>query len=58
MVCWSFQLPSSDIYFSCPHGAALNVTPEHLDRHYTFEVCGGKARLFGTRSDDFAVLAG
>jgi UDP-N-acetylmuramoylalanine--D-glutamate ligase len=39
-------------------GAALNVTPDHLDRHYTMEnYAEAKARLFANqRQDDFAVL--
>ncbi len=42
-----------------PHiGAVLNVTPDHLDRHYTFErYAAAKARLFeNQRPGDFAVL--
>ena len=36
----------------------MNVTPDHLDRHYTFEkYAAAKARLFeNQRPDDFAVL--
>jgi UDP-N-acetylmuramoylalanine--D-glutamate ligase len=39
-------------------GAALNVTPDHLDRHYTFErYTAAKARLFENQTAaDFAVL--
>jgi len=39
-------------------GVALNVTPDHLDRHYTFEnYAEAKARLFlNQRAGDFAVL--
>jgi UDP-N-acetylmuramoylalanine--D-glutamate ligase len=38
----------------------LNVTPDHLDRHKTFEAyTDAKARIFeNQRSDDFAVLNG
>ncbi len=36
----------------------LNVTPDHLDRHYTFEnYTAAKARIFENQtSDDFAIL--
>jgi UDP-N-acetylmuramoylalanine--D-glutamate ligase len=36
----------------------LNITPDHLDRHRTFEAyAGAKARIFeNQQSDDFAVL--
>ena len=39
-------------------GAALNVTPDHLDRHYTMErYAEAKGRLFvNQRPGDFAVL--
>jgi UDP-N-acetylmuramoylalanine--D-glutamate ligase len=53
----SFQLETITEFR--PHiGAALNVTPDHLDRHYTFEkYAAAKARLFeNQRADDFAVL--
>ena len=41
-------------------GADLNVTPDHLDRHYTFEkYAASKARLFENQlSEDLAVLNG
>lgn len=53
----SFQLETSDT-FRAHIGAALNVTPDHLDRHYSFEAyAAAKARLFTTqRPGDFAVL--
>jgi UDP-N-acetylmuramoylalanine--D-glutamate ligase len=53
----SFQLETISS-FRAHIGAALNVTPDHLDRHYTFEkYAAAKARLFeNQRSDDFAVL--
>ena len=53
----SFQLETIST-FRAHIGAALNVTPDHLDRHYTFEkYAAAKARLFeNQRPDDFAVL--
>ena len=53
----SFQLETIST-FRAHIGAALNVTPDHLDRHYTFEkYAAAKARLFeNQRSGDFAVL--
>ena len=53
----SFQLETIST-FRVHIGAALNVTPDHLDRHYTFEkYAAAKRRLFeNQRSDDFAVL--
>ncbi len=53
----SFQLETIST-FRAHIGAALNVTPDHLDRHYTFEkYAAAKARLFENQhSDDFAVL--
>lgn len=53
----SFQLETIST-FRAHIGAALNVTPDHLDRHYTFEkYAAAKARLFeNQRADDFAVL--
>ena len=53
----SFQLETIE-RFRAHVGLALNVTPDHLDRHGTFEVyAGAKARLFETqRPGDFAVL--
>ena len=53
----SFQLETIST-FRAHIGAALNVTPDHLDRHYTFEkYAAAKERLFeNQRSDDFAVL--
>jgi UDP-N-acetylmuramoylalanine--D-glutamate ligase len=53
----SFQLETTES-FRAHIGAALNVTPDHLDRHYTMEnYAEAKARLFvNQRADDFAVL--
>jgi UDP-N-acetylmuramoylalanine--D-glutamate ligase len=53
----SFQLETIET-FRAHIGAALNVTPDHLDRHYTFEnYAEAKARLFlNQRAEDFAVL--
>jgi UDP-N-acetylmuramoylalanine--D-glutamate ligase len=53
----SFQLETTES-FRVRIGAALNVTPDHLDRHYTLEqYADAKARLFtNQREGDFAVL--
>lgn len=53
----SFQLETIDS-FRARIGACLNVTPDHLDRHHTFEnYAAAKGRLFETqREGDFAVL--
>jgi UDP-N-acetylmuramoylalanine--D-glutamate ligase len=53
----SFQLETTGS-FRAHIGAALNVTPDHLDRHYTFErYAAAKARLFeNQQAGDFAVL--
>jgi UDP-N-acetylmuramoylalanine--D-glutamate ligase len=53
----SFQLETIST-FRAHIGAALNVTPDHLDRHYTLEkYAAAKARLFENQtSSDFAVL--
>jgi len=53
----SFQLETTET-FRAHIGAALNVTPDHLDRHYTMEnYAQAKARLFvNQREGDFAVL--
>jgi UDP-N-acetylmuramoylalanine--D-glutamate ligase len=53
----SFQLETIDT-FRAHIGAALNVTPDHLDRHYTLEnYAEAKARLFvNQRTGDFRVL--
>ncbi len=53
----SFQLESIN-HFQAQIGACLNVTPDHLDRHHTFEnYANAKARLFETQQEnDFAVL--
>ena len=53
----SFQLETTET-FRAHIGVALNVTPDHLDRHHTFEnYAAAKGRLFATqRAGDFAVL--
>ncbi len=53
----SFQLESIE-NFRATISACLNVTPDHLDRHHTFEAyADAKAKLFETqRSGDLAVL--
>jgi UDP-N-acetylmuramoylalanine--D-glutamate ligase len=53
----SFQLDTAET-FHARIGAALNVTPDHLDRHYTLEnYAAAKARLFDTQqAGDSAVL--
>lgn len=53
----SFQLETTET-FHAHIGAALNVTPDHLDRHYTFEnYAAAKGKLFANQTaDDFAVL--
>ncbi len=53
----SFQLETIDT-FRVNIGVVLNVTPDHLDRHYTLErYAAAKARLFeNQRAGDFAVL--
>jgi UDP-N-acetylmuramoylalanine--D-glutamate ligase len=53
----SFQLETTET-FHAHIGAALNVTPDHLDRHYTLEnYAEVKARLFDTqRADDWKIL--
>jgi UDP-N-acetylmuramoylalanine--D-glutamate ligase len=53
----SFQLETISA-FRAHIGAALNVTPDHLDRHYTLKkYAAAKGRLFeNQRPDDFAVL--
>jgi UDP-N-acetylmuramoylalanine--D-glutamate ligase len=53
----SFQLETTDT-FRAHIGAALNVTPDHLDRHHTFErYTAAKGRLFANQGKgDFAVL--
>lgn len=53
----SFQLET--IYnFRAKIAVCLNVTPDHLDRHHTFErYAAAKGRLFETQTEeDFAVL--
>jgi UDP-N-acetylmuramoylalanine--D-glutamate ligase len=53
----SFQLETIE-KFRAHIGVCLNVTPDHLDRHHTFEnYANAKARLFETQfPGDFAVL--
>jgi UDP-N-acetylmuramoylalanine--D-glutamate ligase len=53
----SFQLESIRS-FRAQIAACLNVTPDHLDRHYTLErYASAKSRLFETQqAGDFAVL--
>ena len=53
----SFQLETIES-FHPKIAAVLNVTPDHLDRHYTFEnYAAAKARIFENQSaGDFAVL--
>ena len=53
----SFQLETIT-QFRCEIAACLNVTPDHLDRHHTFETyAGAKGRLFETQKPgDAAVL--
>jgi len=53
----SFQLETTE-KFHARIGAALNVTPDHLDRHYTLEnYAAAKGRLFDTQhAADCAVL--
>jgi UDP-N-acetylmuramoylalanine--D-glutamate ligase len=53
----SFQLESIE-RFRAKIGACLNVTPDHLDRHHTFDAyAAAKGKLFaGLGTEDFAVL--
>jgi UDP-N-acetylmuramoylalanine--D-glutamate ligase len=53
----SFQLETTE-EFRANIGVAMNVTPDHLDRHHTFEnYAAAKGRLFETQTaSDFAVL--
>jgi UDP-N-acetylmuramoylalanine--D-glutamate ligase len=53
----SFQLESI-VHFRASIAACLNVTPDHLDRHHTFDsYANAKGRLFDTQqASDFAVL--
>jgi UDP-N-acetylmuramoylalanine--D-glutamate ligase len=53
----SFQLETIR-EFRAKIGVALNVTPDHLDRHHTFQsYAAAKGRLFETQqAGDFAVL--
>lgn len=53
----SFQLETTQT-FHAHIGAVLNITPDHLDRHYTMEnYAAAKARIFVNQTTaDFAVL--
>ena len=53
----SFQLETVET-FHAHIAVVLNITPDHLDRHHTFEnYAAAKARIFGNQTaDDFAVL--
>jgi UDP-N-acetylmuramoylalanine--D-glutamate ligase len=53
----SFQLETMGSY-RVPIAVCLNVTPDHLDRHHTFEnYAAAKGRLFQTQQpEDYAVL--
>ena len=53
----SFQLESVE-HFRASIGVCLNVTPDHLDRHHTFErYVAAKGKLFSSlTAGDFAVL--
>ncbi|HEY2392334.1 MAG TPA: UDP-N-acetylmuramoyl-L-alanine--D-glutamate ligase [Candidatus Angelobacter sp.] len=53
----SFQLESIE-QFRPWVAAILNITPDHLDRHHTFQAyVDAKARIFeNQRADDFAIL--
>jgi UDP-N-acetylmuramoylalanine--D-glutamate ligase len=53
----SFQLESIE-HFRAKIGVCLNVTPDHLDRHHTFEAyAAAKGKLFSKLgAGDFAVL--
>jgi UDP-N-acetylmuramoylalanine--D-glutamate ligase len=53
----SFQLETIDT-FRAHIGVVLNITPDHLDRHYTLErYAAAKARVFeNQRAGDFAIL--
>lgn len=53
----SFQLETTET-FRAHIGSVLNVTPDHLDRHYTMEnYAAAKGRLFANQTaNDFAVL--
>lgn len=55
----SFQLETVQTFRS-RIAVILNITPDHLDRHRTFEAyAGAKARIFeNQQSDDFVVLNG
>ncbi|HVX67645.1 MAG TPA: UDP-N-acetylmuramoyl-L-alanine--D-glutamate ligase [Bryobacteraceae bacterium] len=53
----SFQLETIS-HFRARIGVCINVTPDHLDRHHSFEnYANAKARLFETQQPgDFAIL--
>lgn len=53
----SFQLETT--YLFCPHiSVVLNITPDHLDRHYTFEnyLLVKSKMVISLRESEFAVL--
>ncbi|MFL6414813.1 MAG: UDP-N-acetylmuramoyl-L-alanine--D-glutamate ligase, partial [Bryobacteraceae bacterium] len=52
----SFQLETT-FQFQAKLGACLNVTPDHLDRHHTFEAyAAAKGRLFAMQAFDAAAV--
>jgi len=52
----SFQLETA-FHFQAKLGACLNVTPDHLDRHHTFDsYAAAKGRLFDTQAPDGAAV--
>ena len=52
----SFQLETA-LRLQAKLGACLNVTPDHLDRHHTFEnYAAAKRRLFETQAPDGAAV--
>ncbi len=53
----SFQLEASNS-FRCHIAVILNITPDHLDRHHTFNAYfGAKSRILSNQKpEDFAVL--
>lgn len=53
----SFQLEAASA-FRCHIAVVLNITPDHLDRHHTFDAyTAAKSRIFANQQpEDFAVL--
>jgi len=53
----SFQLETTE-HFAPKVAAVLNISPDHLDRHGSFEAyCRAKQRIFANqKTDDFAIL--